>query len=345
VAPLDFEQGLINPAMPDYAPVLSGQFWGELRVFLAVARTRSFNRAAEILGSSQPTVSRQVKRLQDLLGCQLIATTSQGAALTEEGRMLADSASELDERLFALAGKIKKRSGEVEGVVSVSVRESLAATFIAPALTKFSRLYPKIQLRLKPMLSFIDARHNNADVSVAFHPVGLAEMVSRPLGFLHFVPIAAAEHLDEIGFSDKSNVSRLRFLQSPLYSDRTGAWDDWLNLCKKGTVVHHCDHPIAYRMLVKAALGIGLLASYVTIDASLVPLDLGVHVALPMHLVALRERLKERHVQVVYDWLESLFCVRNPWFEPELRFDARSEYDEGFRRMFTLGAPRRSAAP
>jgi DNA-binding transcriptional LysR family regulator len=328
--PLDFGQGLVNPAMLDDERVLSGQFWGELRIFLAVAKARSFNRAAEILGSSQPTVSRQVKRLQDLLGCQLIATTSQGAVLTEEGRLLADSASELDERLFALAGGIKARSGEVEGAVSVSLRESLAASFVAPALPKFSRLYPKIQIRLKATQSFIDARHNNSDVSVAFRPVALDEMVSCAIGFLHFVPMAAPEYIAEVGSPKKGDVSNLRFVQSALYSDGSGAWDDWLNLCRRGTVVHHCDYPITYRMLVKAALGIGLLASYTLIDAALVPVDLGAHVVLPMHLVALRERLKARPVRIVYEWLGTLFGVQNPWFQPELRFDPPSEHHDGF---------------
>ena len=108
--PFDFQRGLVKITELDDERVLSGQFWGELRGFLAVAKTRSFNRAAEILGSSQPTVSRQVKRLQDLLGFQLLTATSQGVVLTDEGRRLAASASDLDERLYALSGGIKAKS-------------------------------------------------------------------------------------------------------------------------------------------------------------------------------------------------------------------------------------------
>ena len=58
----------LNKSPLDEETLLSGQFWGELRVFLAVAKTKSFNRAAEITNTSQPTVSRQVKRLQDVVG-------------------------------------------------------------------------------------------------------------------------------------------------------------------------------------------------------------------------------------------------------------------------------------
>jgi hypothetical protein len=65
--PFDEEQQSLNKSPLDDETLLSGQFWGELRVFLAVAKTKSFNRAAEMTNTSQPTVSRQVKRLQDVV--------------------------------------------------------------------------------------------------------------------------------------------------------------------------------------------------------------------------------------------------------------------------------------
>ncbi len=79
------EQQSFNRSPLDDETLLSGQFWGELRVFLAVAKTKSFNRAAEILNTSQPTVSRQVKRLQDIVGSQLFISTPRGVKLTQIG--------------------------------------------------------------------------------------------------------------------------------------------------------------------------------------------------------------------------------------------------------------------
>src|SRR2546429_8947924 len=87
--PFDEEQQSFNRSPLDDETLLSGQFWGELRVFLAVAKTKSFNRAAEILNTSQPTVSRQVKRLQDIVGSQLFISTPRGVKLTQKGEALA----------------------------------------------------------------------------------------------------------------------------------------------------------------------------------------------------------------------------------------------------------------
>jgi Mn-dependent DtxR family transcriptional regulator len=87
--PFNEEQKSLNKGALDDETLLSGQFWGELRVFLAVAKTKSFNRAAEILNTSQPRVSRQVKRLQDIVGSQLFLSTPRGVKLTQKGEALA----------------------------------------------------------------------------------------------------------------------------------------------------------------------------------------------------------------------------------------------------------------
>jgi molybdenum-dependent DNA-binding transcriptional regulator ModE len=100
--PFDQEQQSLNRSPLDDETLLSGQFWGELRVFLAVAKTKSFNRAAEITGTSQPTVSRQVKRLQDVVGSQLFISTPRGVKLTQKGEALARALSRFDHSLYSL---------------------------------------------------------------------------------------------------------------------------------------------------------------------------------------------------------------------------------------------------
>src|ERR1700757_3699432 len=101
--PFDQLNRALNRTPLDDPRILSGAFWAELRVFLAVAKSKSFNRAAEELGISQPTVSRHVHRLQDLMGCQLLNSSTSGVVLTDRGRKLAETLFELDDRLFKLS--------------------------------------------------------------------------------------------------------------------------------------------------------------------------------------------------------------------------------------------------
>ena len=104
------EQQSFNRSPLDDETLLSGQFWGELRVFLAVAKTKSFNRAAEITNTSQPTVSRQVKRLQDVVGSQLFISTPRGVKLTQKGEALARALSRLDHTLYSITSDLRAES-------------------------------------------------------------------------------------------------------------------------------------------------------------------------------------------------------------------------------------------
>src|SRR3982074_3732300 len=146
--PFDEEHHL-NKAPLSEDTLLRGQFWGELRVFLAVAKTKSFNRAAEITNTSQPTVSRQAKRLQDVVGSQLFVATARGVKLTQKGEALAQALCRLDHTLYSITSDLKAETAEAEGIVRVSITDGLNVVFAAPALEQFSAQYPKIQLHLK----------------------------------------------------------------------------------------------------------------------------------------------------------------------------------------------------
>ena len=69
--------------------------WDLFRLFFAVARTGSVNRAAQDLGMSQPTLSRRLKELERYVGAPLFFRASSGVKLTQEGEDLRRSASDM----------------------------------------------------------------------------------------------------------------------------------------------------------------------------------------------------------------------------------------------------------
>src|SRR5580704_18866192 len=187
--PFDQEQQSLNKSPLDEETLLSGQFWGELRVFLAVAKTKSFNRAAEITNTSQPTVSRQVKRLQDVVGSQLFIATARGVKLTQKGEALAQALCRLDHTLFSITSDLKAETTEAEGTVRVSITDGLNALFAAPALKQFSARYPKIQMHLKRPVNIMSLRENQTDMMIGFSPAESSGIQFRKLGQVHFIPV------------------------------------------------------------------------------------------------------------------------------------------------------------
>jgi DNA-binding transcriptional LysR family regulator len=334
--PFDEEQQL-NKSPLDEETLLSGQFWGELRVFLAVAKTKSFNRAAEITNTSQPTVSRQVKRLQDAVGSQLFISTPRGVQLTQKGEALARSLSRLDHTLFSITSDLKAESREAAGTVRVSITDGLNALFAAPALVQFSAQYPKIQLHLKAPLNHIDLRENQTDMMIGFVPSVSSNIQFRKLGQLHFIPIVSKDYIREHGLPTASNLEQHLFIQSAYYLGRTGLWDSWQQTAERGRIAHYCDNSFAYGMLVKAGHGIGLLGTYTLVEPCFVPVEIGLRISVPLFLLALTERLQARPVRLVFDWLSGIFGGNNPWFADDFKLNnPPSEYDAGFRKMFNL---------
>jgi DNA-binding transcriptional LysR family regulator len=308
----------LNRSPLDDPRVLSGPFWGELRTFLAVAKAKSFNRAADELNISQPTVSRQVKRLQDVIGSQLVIPTQSGITLTEKGKELAASLLALDEKLFEISSDLKAETREAEGLVRVSVTEALAGLFIAPALRKFGEQYPKIHLHIRNPNNLTGFRENQTDIMIGYAPTNQMGVVSRPLGHVHLIPVVTQPYIKRFGIPTRKNLASHFFIDTEYYSAETSIWKDWRSVVSRGVVAHTCDNSFAYGLLVKSGVGIGLLGNYTLADPGAIPLELDVHVALPIHLLALSERLQARPVGLVYDWLSVVFGPSNPWFGPDL---------------------------
>jgi DNA-binding transcriptional LysR family regulator len=212
--PFDEEQQSLNKSPLDDETLLSGQFWGELRVFLAVAKTRSFNRAAEIANTSQPTASRQVKRLQDVVGSQLFISTPRGVRLTQKGEALAKALSRLDQTLYSITSDLRAESRDAEGTVRVSITDGLNALFAAPALLKFSAQYPRIQLHLKNPLNHINLRENQTDMMIGFMPSASSDIQFLKLGQLHFIPVVSKEYISRYGLPTQDNLEQHLFIQS-----------------------------------------------------------------------------------------------------------------------------------
>ncbi|MBZ6076503.1 LysR family transcriptional regulator [Microvirga puerhi] len=335
--PFDPDQRNLTRTPLDNEHILSGQFWGELRVFLAVAKAKSFNRAAELLNSSQPTVSRQVKRLQDLMGSQLFVPSQHGVKLTPKGQALAQALSSLDHSLFALTNDLRAENKEAEGIVRVSITDGLNTFFVAPAVSTFAAEYPKIQLHLKSPANVVSLRDNQTDMMIGFSPIDAADIYTQKLGALHFIPIVAKSYIQQHGIPTRSNLEQHLFLQSEFYTAKTGLWDSWNRAVLRGRIVHFCDNSMAYGMLVKAGLGIGLLGSYTILEPNAVPLELDVAISVPLYAHALTERLNAKPVRLAFDWLCDMFGSSNPWFGPRLRLDPpQSRFDIGIKLLFNL---------
>ncbi|MGY4161825.1 DNA-binding transcriptional LysR family regulator [Bradyrhizobium sp. USDA 4461] len=120
----------------------------DLLVFLAVARERSFTRAAAQLGLSQSALSQIVRALEERLGVRLLSRTTRNVAPTLAGerllRTIGPKFEEMDTELAAL-GELREKPA---GTIRVTSTEYAAEAILMPALRKILPKYPDIKVEV-----------------------------------------------------------------------------------------------------------------------------------------------------------------------------------------------------
>jgi LysR family transcriptional regulator, low CO2-responsive transcriptional regulator len=119
----------------------------QLQVFEAVARHRSFSRAAEELHLSQPGVSMQVKQLGDMAGLPLVEQIGKKIFLTEAGQLVYQCCQNVAQQI----GGLEERLAQMKGLDSGELKISAVSTtkYFAPRLlAAFSQRHPQLSVRL-----------------------------------------------------------------------------------------------------------------------------------------------------------------------------------------------------
>ncbi len=120
----------------------------DLLAFLAVARERSFTRAAAKLGISQPTLSEIVRGLEERLGVRLLNRTTRSVTPTQAGERLflkiGPKFDEMDVELAAL-GELREKPA---GTIRITATEHAADAILMPALASILPQYPDIKVEV-----------------------------------------------------------------------------------------------------------------------------------------------------------------------------------------------------
>jgi len=123
----------------------------ELRVlqyFLAVAREQSISGAAESLHLSQPTLSRQLKEMEEKLGKQLLIRGNRRITLTEEGMILRKRAEEIVELVKKAENEISMSESVIAGDITVGAGETDGIRFLIRAVDSLQKEYPLIHFHI-----------------------------------------------------------------------------------------------------------------------------------------------------------------------------------------------------
>ncbi|HEY4805186.1 MAG TPA: LysR family transcriptional regulator [Paraburkholderia sp.] len=171
-----------------------------MRVFVRVAETESFRRAAQQLDVSNALVTRSVAMLEAHLNTRLINRTTRNLALTEAGLRYLEGCRCVLEELDHLERSLAHTESEPSGTLRVVAAGALSLATLTPLIDGYRRLYPRVNVRLTLAERHVDLVEDGFDVGiVGATPARNGECVERALGTTTFVPCAAPAWLAEHG--------------------------------------------------------------------------------------------------------------------------------------------------
>nr|WP_248322242.1 LysR family transcriptional regulator [Caballeronia sp. Sq4a] len=171
-----------------------------MRVFLKVAETESFGRAAAALDLSNAVVTRYVSLLEAHLNTRLLNRTTRSVSLTEAGKSYADGCRAVIEQVETIEASVANSSVDPSGTLKLVASASFSLLELTPMLRAFRNRYPSVKLRLTLLHRPVDLVDEGFDAGIVVpHLVNSGTLISRPLFKVAAAVVASPDYLERRG--------------------------------------------------------------------------------------------------------------------------------------------------
>ena len=172
----------------------------DVYVFNQVAVNLSFTKAANYLGMTRSTVSKQISRLEQGLGVVLINRTPRSVSLTEAGRTFHQQIVEIDLKIEHAAEAIRGVDLKPAGTVAFSLPSSLGSSLMPALINRFHANWPELKLSIHFEDGFVDLVARSYDLAIRLaQKLADSTMVSRRLGSTRKVLAASPGYIAKYG--------------------------------------------------------------------------------------------------------------------------------------------------
>jgi len=154
----------------------------DLVAFLAVARQRSFTRAAAQMGVSPSALSHTIRKLEERLGVRLLTRTSRSVSPTEAGQRLLERVGPHFDEVGAELEELSELRDSPAGTVRVTAGDHPAETILTPKLASLLSLYPRLNVEIGVSNGFVDIAAEGFDAGVRLGETLAQDMLAVPIG-------------------------------------------------------------------------------------------------------------------------------------------------------------------
>lgn len=188
----------------------------QLQYLVAVADLGHFGRAANSLRVSQPTLSMQLRKLEDHLGVRLVDRGRGGVHLTPVGRELASRARKMLLDMHDMEDLARRSAGELIGTIRFGVSPTIGPYLLPAIVGVLKRVMPEMRLYIREGISsdqLQELRSGSLDMMLAPLPIDGSDLHVEPLFRERLFLVAPPEHrLSRLGSLQRTDLAGIQVL-------------------------------------------------------------------------------------------------------------------------------------
>jgi DNA-binding transcriptional LysR family regulator len=232
--------------------------WSHVRAFLAVAEHGSLSAAARALGTSQPTVGRQVHAMEAAAGTALFERRARGMVLTAAGADLLEPARDMAKAAGHLALRAAGAGSAIGGTVRITASVFSSHHILPPILARIREAEPEIAIELVASDTTENLLYREADIAVRMYRPRQMDIVTRHIGDLPLGIFGARHYLDRAGRpGTPDDLMSHQFVGYDRNEDILRGFRNTGHPVDREFFRTRCDHQTVYWELVRAGCGLG----------------------------------------------------------------------------------------
>lgn len=154
----------------------------DLASFLAIARHKSFRRAADELGCTPSALSHALRGIEERLDLRLVNRTTRSVALTEAGERLFERVSPAFRDIDDALDDLNNFRGQPMGTLRFNAPRGAVELVLLPAVTRFMALQPGVKVEIIADSALVDMVAEGCDAGIRFGETIAQDMIAVPIG-------------------------------------------------------------------------------------------------------------------------------------------------------------------
>jgi len=293
-----------------------------------VADTGSINAASKTLCLSYGKVSKDLEELERMLGHQLFERSSRGLVLTSVGEDILRSERTMADSVQSVIERANERT---PNHLVICARDGIATYWLARRMPELLVLQPGVRVFLKVLPTAPNLVEGDGDIAIQFEEPSASNIVSRQLGWLHYILYATPDYLQRFG--EPREMSDLHAHQCLRLSGKEYQPASWrLGAAAWGEILPNSMETDSGTVLMEACASgadIAVLPSYVSeFEDRVVPLLRIKPLASVKFWLSYTERVRNLPAsQPILHWIRLCFdprhhaCFREVYVPPEPKLD------------------------